>query len=122
MARKAANEAARKIFVLDTSVILFDHNAMNTFQEHDVAIPITVLEEVDRFKKGNDVINFEAREFIRLLDGLAGEYRLQDWIPLNGPTKGKLKVVMNEMHSVDADKVFGERKADHRILNATMPL
>ena len=66
----------KKIFVLDTSVILFDHNAINSFKEHDVALPITVLEEIDNFKKGNDVINYEAREFIRLLDLLSKKYLL----------------------------------------------
>ena len=71
----------RKIFVLDTSAILFDHNAFFNFKEHDVAIPITVLEEIDRFKKGNDVINFEAREFIRSIDKLSASFSLQDWIP-----------------------------------------
>jgi PhoH-like ATPase len=68
-ARKKAID--RKIFVLDTSVILYDHNAITNFAEHDVAIPITVLEELDNFKKGNDTINFEAREFIRFLDKLS---------------------------------------------------
>ncbi len=111
----------RKIFVLDTSAILFDHNAFFNFKEHDVAIPITVLEEIDRFKKGNDVINFEAREFIRSIDRLSASFSLQDWIPLNGPTKGKFKVLMHEKSStIDADVVFGERKADHRIINAAL--
>lgn len=111
----------RKIFVLDTSAILFDHNAFFNFKEHDVAIPITVLEEIDRFKKGNDVINFEAREFIRSIDRLSASFSLQDWIPLNGPTKGKFKVLMHEKSSsIDADIVFGERKADHRIINAAL--
>lgn len=111
----------RKIFVLDTSAILFDHNAFFNFKEHDVAIPITVLEEIDRFKKGNDVINYEAREFIRSIDRLSASYSLQDWIPLNGPTKGKFKVLMHEKSSsIDADIVFGERKADHRIINAAL--
>jgi PhoH-like ATPase len=111
----------RKIFVLDTSAILFDHKAMFNFKEHDVAIPITVLEEIDRFKKGNDVINFEAREFIRGLDKLSGDYSLNDWIPLNGPTKGKFKVLMNEKsNKIDANEIFGERKADHQILNAAL--
>ena len=82
-----AKKSDRKVFVLDTSAILFDHNAIHNFKEHDVAIPITVLEEIDRFKKGNDVINFEAREFIRNIDKLSGQFSLQDWIPLNGPTK-----------------------------------
>ncbi|MDL5045272.1 PIN domain-containing protein [Oscillatoria amoena NRMC-F 0135] len=89
-ARKKSND--RKIFVLDTSVILYDHNAINNFQEHDVAIPITVLEELDNFKKGNDTINFEAREFIRFLDKLSTKHNqsLQDWMPLNGPPRGIL--------------------------------
>ena len=52
----------RKIFVLDTSVILYDHSAIENFEEHDVAIPIQVLEELDTFKKGNDTINYEARD------------------------------------------------------------
>lgn len=118
----AKKKTQKKIFVLDTSVILFDHHAMKNFQEHDVAIPITVLEEVDRFKKGNDVINFEAREFIRMLDQLSGPYMLQDWIPLEAPAKGSFKVLMNEHSNVDANVVFNEKKADHKILNAALAL
>jgi PhoH-like ATPase len=117
-----AKKIERKIFVLDTSVILYDHNAIKNFQEHDVAIPITVLEELDNFKKGNDTINFEARAFIRVLDKLSGEYTLTDWIPINGRGRGKLKVVMKERSTIDAEKVFGERKADHRILNAALAM
>jgi PhoH-like ATPase len=111
----------KKIFVLDTSVLLFDHNAISSFQEHDVAIPITVLEEVDRFKKGNDVINFEAREFIRQLDEIAQSAMLHDWIPLPG-TRGNLKILMQEHSEPDANKVFGETKADHKIINAAICL
>lgn len=111
--------AQKKIFVLDTSVILFDHNAIKNFQEHNVAIPITVLEELDNFKKGNDTINFEAREFIRYLDKLSGEYTIQDWMPINGPKRGMFRVIMNEKpKGIDAQVVFGERKADHKIINA----
>ena len=120
----AKSKREKKIFVLDTSVILYDHNAVKQFKEHDVAIPITVLEELDNFKKGNDIKNFEAREFIRFLDKLSGEFMLQDWIPLDGTHKGKFKVVMNAhgMGSVDAEEVFDEKKADHRILNAALNL
>mgnify|MGYP003620628899 CR=1 FL=1 len=97
----------RKIFVLDTSVILYDHSAIDCFQEHDVAIPIQVLEELDTFKKGNDTINFEAREFIRHLDGIAKGDLLTDWTPLNGPTKGQFKVVAkHDLNGVDATKVW----------------
>ena len=84
----------KKIFVLDTSVILFDHNSILNFEEHDVAIPIPVLEELDEFKKGHDSKNYEAREFIRFLDKKAGDKSLTEWIPLNGKTRGKFKVIM----------------------------
>ncbi len=61
----------KSTFVLDTNVVLHDHQCLDHFQEHDVVIPITVLEELDSFKKGNDSINFSARSFIRQLDSLA---------------------------------------------------
>ncbi|MFL2585557.1 MAG: PhoH family protein [Parvicellaceae bacterium] len=112
----------KKIFVLDTSVILHDHNSLNCFEENDVAIPITVLEELDNFKRGNDTKNFEAREFIRILDRLSNAFTLQDWIPINGPDKGNFKIVMeNEELVSDAVKIFGN-KNDHKILNAALTL
>lgn len=111
-----------KIFVLDTSVILHDFDAIFNFEEHDVAIPVTVLEEVDQFKKGNTVNNFHAREFIRNLDKLSHKDLMQRWIPLNGSTHGKLKVLVDEESEPDATKLFGGVKNDHRILNATMKL
>lgn len=111
-----------KIFVLDTSVILHDFDAIFNFEEHDVAIPVTVLEEVDQFKKGSTVNNFHAREFIRNLDKLSHKDLMQRWIPLNGATHGKLKVLVDEESVPDATKLFGGIKNDHRILNATMKL
>lgn len=111
-----------KIFVLDTSVILYDHNSINNFDEHDVAIPITVLEELDEFKKGSDTKNFEARQFIRFLDKKAGDSDLKDWISLNGGAKGKFKVIMNAPVKSDANVIFGLSKNDHHILNAATSL
>jgi PhoH-like ATPase len=112
----------KKVFVLDTSVILYDHSAVEHFGEHDVAIPITVLEELDNFKKGNDIKNFEAREFIRFIDELSNEHMLQTWIPLNGSNKGRFKVLMSHGSPLDAEKIFNDNKADHKILNATLLL
>ena len=89
-----AKQATKKIFVLDTSVLLFDHDSINNFKNNDVAIPITVLEELDNFKVGNDTKNFQAREIIRSLDKLSGDSGLNDWIPL-GRGKGKIKIVMS---------------------------
>lgn len=119
MARK---KSTPKIFVLDTSVILFNHQALERFEENDVAIPITVLEELDNFKKGNDTKNFEAREFIRVMDNYSAGTGLTDWIPLNGKSKGKFKVVMEGSALPDATTVFGDDKNDHRILNAAIRL
>ncbi|WP_114779041.1 PhoH family protein [Botryobacter ruber] len=120
-ASPAGNSKSKKIFVLDTSVILYDHSAIQNFMEHDVAIPITVLEELDNFKKGNDIKNFEAREFIRFIDKLSAEHMLQEWLPLNGKNKGMFKVLMDDSSHLDATKIFGD-KNDHRILNAALAL
>jgi PhoH-like ATPase len=92
------------------------------FQEHDVAIPITVLEELDNFKKGNDIKNFEAREFIRMIDKLSTGQKLQNWIPLNGKNRGKFKVLMESQASVNAERIFGDKKPDHKILNSALAL
>jgi len=119
----AKKKIQRKIFVLDTSVILHDHNSINNFDEHDVAIPITVLEELDNFKKGNDTKNFEAREFIRFLDKLSGVSTLTEWIPLEHEDKGKIKIILSsDLNSKEATDVFGDYKADHKILNAALSL
>ncbi|MEO0899393.1 MAG: PhoH family protein [Bacteroidota bacterium] len=115
--------ARRKIFVLDTSVILHDHDAINNFEENDVAIPITVLEELDHLKQGNSMKNFEAREFIRFIDSIAYKFTLKDWIQIPGEGKGRFKVVMpNGGPSVDAIKIFDDNKPDHKILNAAIAL
>lgn len=113
MARK------KKIFVLDTSVILHDNNSVYSFDTNDIVVPISVLEELDNFKKGNDTINYEAREFARRLDELSKGSTLQEWMSL-GEDKGKLKVAINESSEPDACKIFGEDKADHRILNVAL--
>ena len=60
----------KKNFVLDTNVILHDYNWLKNFQENDIYLPLVVLEELDKFKKGNEQINFNAREFVRELDGV----------------------------------------------------
>ena len=57
MPKKVSSQ--KKIYVLDTSVIIHDHNSFLNFKDNDVAIPITVLEELDNFKRGNDTKNFE---------------------------------------------------------------
>lgn len=109
----------KKIYVLDTSVILFSHDSIMNFEENDIGIPITVLEELDHLKKGNDTINFEAREFIRMIDELSSDKMLNDWIPLNGKTKGKFKILVNQKTK---NNIFNDEINDHKILDSALNL
>lgn len=117
-----AKASAKKIFVLDTSVLLFDHQSIQNFKDHDVAIPITVLEELDRFKIGNDTKNFEAREIIRYLDKLSGSHNMNNWLSL-GSKRGRLKIVMsNVVNGKNAEDIYGHGKNDHKIINSALSL
>ena len=106
--------------MLDTSVLLHDHHAIMHFERHDVAIPITVLEELDKFKIGNDTKNFSAREVIRFIDRISLTGGLQNWISL-GEGMGSFKVLLNEHpKGLDAESTYGSGKNDHKIINATL--
>ncbi len=77
MVEKYANVPSRgngpkrpKIFVLDTNIVLHDYKAIRKFQDNDIVIPIAVLEELDKFKKGTDALSFNARGFMRDIDRL----------------------------------------------------
>jgi len=111
-----------KIFVLDTSVLLFDHNAINSFQDNDVVIPITVLEELDNFKIGNETKNFEARAVIRFLDKMSDHGGLNKWISL-GKNRGQLKIAMaKDSLKIDAETIYGKNKNDHKIINVALSM
>lgn len=119
----AKKKQSTKIYVLDTSVIIHDHSSILSFEENDIAIPITVLEELDNFKKGNDTKNFEAREFTRLVDRLSENHKLNEWIPLGSDKKSKFKIVFpSAQQKINAEKIFDDRKGDHKILNAAIYL
>lgn len=116
-------DTVKKIFVLDTSVILYDHNAIHSFQEHDVAIPVQVLEELDNFKTGNDTRNFEARSFIGLMERLSRNKLINRWVQLNGQRSGQFKVILASKPTIhNAVEVFGDGKVDHQIINAALTL
>ncbi|MFW5821726.1 MAG: PhoH family protein, partial [Bacteroidota bacterium] len=106
---------AKKIFILDTNVLLHDYKCIYNFQENDIIIPITVLEELDRFKKGNDIINFQAREFTRELDKISGDQLFNGGLPL-GKKMGKLAIETGKPFSEKLKNSFPENTADHRIL------
>ena len=79
----------KKTFILDTNVLLHDFRCIYNFGINDIVIPITALEELDKFKKGNEMINFMAREFTRELDKLSGSGLFNKGVSL-GKGKGKL--------------------------------
>ena len=105
----------KKLFIIDTNVLLHDYKCIYNFEENDVIIPIVVLEELDKFKKGNDQINFHAREFTRELDKLSGDMLLTANIPL-GDGLGNLHIETGRDFSEKVSQSFPERTADHRIL------
>jgi len=112
----------KKIFVLDTSVLLHDHQSITTFKNNDVAIPITVLEELDNFKIGNDTKNFSAREVIRFIDKISINASLQEWISL-GKEMGRFKIVLSaDPEGLNAESVYSKGKNDHKIINAALYL
>lgn len=123
MAKKDNSQLSNKIFVLDTSVILYDHDAVNNFQEHDVAVPALVLEELDNFKSGNDTRNFEARNFIRIIDNASKNNLLNKWFNLNKKSSGRFKIQMEENPTEqNAETLFSQGKFDNRILNSALVL
>ncbi|HUX95840.1 MAG TPA: PhoH family protein [Bacteroidales bacterium] len=112
MTRKKSN---KKLFIIDTNVLLHDYKCIYNFEENDVIIPIVVLEELDKFKRGNDLINFHAREFTRELDKLSGDMLLTANIPL-GENLGNMHIETGKDFSDKVSQSFPERTPDHRIL------
>jgi PhoH-like ATPase len=105
----------KKLFIIDTNVLLHDYKCIYNFEENDIIIPIVVLEELDKFKRGNDLINFHAREFTRELDKLSGDMLLTANIPL-GENLGNMHIETGKDFSEKVNQSFPERTADHRIL------
>lgn len=105
-----------KTFVLDTNVILHDSTCIHQFKDNNIVIPITVIEEIDHFKRGSQVINLNAREFARTLDSLTGSALFDGGISL-GKGKGKVKIAITKGLSDEIKEVFREDTHDHRILS-----
>lgn len=104
-----------KIFVIDTNVILYDYRCIFDFDDNDIVIPIVVLEELDKLKRGNDTVNFQAREFIRILNDISKEGDIKQGISL-GTNMGKLWVEGGKF-SETVSESFPEKTPDHRILS-----
>jgi len=109
----------RKTFVVDTNVLLFDPQALYRFGANDIVIPITVVEEMDRFKREMSENGRNARYFSRLMDSLRKDGQLSEGVKINtGST-----VFVDMSHSTGAlPPGLHEEKPDHRILTTAMNL
>jgi PhoH-like ATPase len=112
---------APKTFILDTNVILHDASCIHQFQENDIVIPLTVIEEIDHFKRGTQVINFNAREFARTLDSITGSGLFNGGVSL-GKGMGMVRIAIAKGLSPTIQEVFREDNADHRILSVAYDL
>lgn len=108
----------KKTFVLDTSVMLHDFKCLYAFEENDIVVPIVALEELDHFKKGNETLNYNAREFVRALDNLVGDTLFTEGVSL-GVGKGLLRIMTGKPFSEVMKLSFREDINDHRILAIT---
>jgi len=107
-----------KLFVLDANVILHDSSCLFKFEENDIALPIQVLETLDKFKKGNNIINYHAREFTRYLDKISGEGLFNGGICI-GEGLGKLSILLERQLDDLIKSNFPISKEDNHILNST---
>lgn len=109
-----------KIFVLDTNVLLHDYNAIRHFGDNNLVIPIAVIEEIDKFKKGNDTLSFNARGFMRSMDKISnGKSFAKGGLPI-GKNMGWIKVEPNHPFSDEYQDLFKDDIQDHRILATAM--
>lgn len=109
-----------KIFVLDTNIILHDYKAIRKFQDNNIVIPIAVIEELDKFKKGNDALAFNARGFVREIDRLTeGKMFGKVGVPI-GKNLGHIKIEPNHPFAPEYQDFFRDDIQDHRILATAM--
>ena len=109
-----------KIFVLDTNVILHDHKAIRKFRDNNLVIPVAVIEEVDKFKKGTDTLSYNARGFMRDLDRITnGRDFGSGGLPI-GKDLGWIKIEPNHPFTGEYADFFTDDIPDHRILSTAM--
>lgn len=119
MTVETPDEGGPKTYVLDTNVLLYDPNALFVFHEHDVVIPIVVIEEIDRFKKDVNETGRNARQVSRLLDELRSKGSLGEGVVLDGG--GQLRVDFAN-NAADEPISWGPENNDNRILQTVRRL
>ena len=114
----------RKLFILDTNVLLHDPLAIYSFQEHDVLIPMTVLEELDNIKDRHKDVSRDARVAIRALEDVfrhASTEQITQGVPLSGEANGRI-CIFSDHHLPQDAEIFTDKEADNRIINAALYL
>jgi len=107
-----------KTFILDTNVLIHDPDALFTFEGGKVVLPLTVVEELDNFKKANDIRGRSARSVSRYLDELRQHGKLSDGVPLEHG--GQLKVEVEARAHLPPS--FENHSKDNRILETALGL
>ncbi len=110
----------KKLFVLDTNVLLHEPRAIFSFQDNDVVIPIVVIEELDKFKKGIDEMGRNARQVSRILDEYRQKGKLSQGVQVEGG--GNLRVELNHQSPQHLPNELISTKADNRILATALNL
>ncbi|MFA7116494.1 MAG: PhoH family protein [Bacteroidales bacterium] len=110
-----STRSTAKVFVFDTNIVLHDPHAIHYFQENDIYIPLTVIEELDNFKKGNDILSYNARQFMREMDKISDESLFDKGVSL-GKDKGHIKVEVGHPYTQVAKDSLSDDIPDHRII------
>jgi PhoH-like ATPase len=110
-----------KAYVIDTNVLIHDPSAIFNFEEHQVVIPMTVLEELDKLKTGKSGVSMECRQAIRNIDKIIGEATPQEIsegvaIPSALETSGSLKILMDK--PVQQSNMLPNDLNDNKIINS----
>lgn len=113
-------EFAKKV-VVDTNVILFDSSSVKKFHDSDVYIPMSVIEEIDRFKKDSGENGRNARQFSRFIDILRGKGKLSEGVYLEDH-KTRIFVRSDMENEVNLPSELNHEKADNRILGTALTL
>ncbi|MGL5501181.1 MAG: PIN domain-containing protein, partial [Plesiomonas shigelloides] len=117
--------AERKIFVLDTNILLHEPQSIFSFQEHNVIVPMTVLEELDRIKDSKRDVSREARIAIRMLESVfldASADEIAAGVPLSkhgAQASGTLAIFADYLLAEEVH-AFPSKEGDNRILNAVL--
>lgn len=116
----------RKLFILDTNVLLHEPLAIYSFQEHDVIVPMTVLEELDNIKDRQKDVSREARVAIRTMEDVfrdATPEQIASGVELGDRVgescRGRLAIFADH-HLPEGEEVFTNKENDNRIINAAL--